>query len=231
MKNFHILVFLLLLFSCTSNSDKEHNSSKNDNTVPVNPIIELNTKVIDEDYVEFVIETNIPLPIEVMISVDLKDQKPDETYIGASKKLKIESSPFTFMFNIGEYKLPSAVYITDVSFYPNWGANDGKELAKEIESKVVGSSSVILNTSHGTVKETKLKNKGQVWIINNVYTGTTWDKNTFIKELGNYKELTVSNKNPEIIKVYYFQDADMTIFVSKPLKEVLTWRVGKINAL
>ena len=231
MKNIHILVTLLLLFSCTSNSDKEQNSSKNDNTVPTNPMIELNTKVIDEDYVEFVIETNIPLPIEVMISVDLKDQKPDETYIGASKKLKIESSPFTFMFNISEYKLPSAVYITDVSFYPNWGANDGNELAKEIESKVVGSSSVILNTSHGTVEETKLKNKGQIWIMNNVYTGTTWDKNTFIKELGNYKELTVSNKNPEIIKVYYFQDADMTIFVSKPKKEVLTWREGKTDAL
>jgi hypothetical protein len=58
---------------------------------------------------------------------------------------------------------------------------------------------------------------------------TTWDKNKFIKGLGNCVELKVSNRNPKIIKAYYFQDVDMTIYVSKPKMEVLAWREGKTD--
>ena len=58
-----------------------------------------------------------------------------------------------------------------------------------------------------------------------------WNKNVFIKNLGNYQELNIKNRDPKIVKVYYFQDADMTFFISKPTNKVLLWRIGKVEEL
>ena len=231
MKKLVIFAVILGLLSCSGNSNNEQASSKDNNTIPTSPKIDLKATVKSENTVEFLIETNIPLPVEFMASIDLKDQEPDEIYIGASKKIKVESTPFSLDFDINEYKLPSGEYNAEVAFYPGWGANNGNELAKEIKSEVVGSSSITLGTSYGTAEERKEMDKKQSWIMNNVFVGTPWNRDKFIKKLGEYQELIVTNRNPEIIKAYYFSEADMTIFVSKPKKSVITWREGKIDAL
>jgi hypothetical protein len=230
MKKLLIISVLLGLLSCTGNSSKQAETSE-ESTVPTNPTIDLQATVKDENTVEFIIKTNIPLPVEVMANINLKNQKPKDTYIGTSKRIKIETSPYTFDFDISEAKLPSGEYDATVTFYPMWGADNGNELAKEIQSKVEGVYSISLGTSYGTADERKEKDKKQLWIINNVVVDTPWEKDKFVNILGEYQELIVTNRNPEIIKVYYFSEADMTIFVSIPKMAVVTWREGKVDTL
>ena len=255
MKKLLIISVVLGLLSCAGSSNKNAESTESTEsteptestesteptestesteiiTVPTNPKIELQATVKDENTVGFLIETNIPLPVEVMASIDLKNQKPDDTYIGVSKRIKIETSPYSYDLDISEEKLPNGDYEAVVTFYPRWGANNGNELAKEIESKVENVYSISLgSSSHGTAKERMEKDKKQLWIINNVVVDTPWDNDKFVKELGEFIELVVTNRNPEIIKAYYFSEADMTIFVSKPKKAVVTWREGKVDSL
>lgn len=231
MKKLTILTAVIIICSCGSNSNKQQTSSNGVKSLPANPKIELEATVKNENTVNFLIKTNIPLPVEFMASIDLKDQKPDETYIGASKKIKIKSSPYSFDFDISEYKLPNGEYNAEVTFYPQWGADNGNELAKKINTKVLGSTSINLKTAYGSADEKKEIDKKQIWVMNNVIVGTIWNADKFIEKLGEYQELKVTNRNAEIIKVYYFPEADMTIFVSKPKKSVLTWRIGKTDAL
>lgn len=226
-----ILTIVLILSSCTSNLNKEHTSSQANNSIPTTPKIDLEATVKNENTVNFLVKTNIPLPVEFMASIDLKDQKPDETYIGCSKKIKVESSPYSFDFDLSEHKLPSGEYNAEVTFYPQWGADNGNELAKKINTKVMGSVPINLKTAYGSADERKEIDKKQSWGINNVIVGTIWNADKFIEKLGEYQELKVTNRNAEIIKVYYFPEADMTIFVSKPKKSVLTWRIGKTDTL
>jgi len=230
MKKLIILIAVLVLCSC-SNSNKEQTSSKGAKSLPTNLKIDLEATVKNENTVNFLIKTNIPLPVEFMASIDLKDQKPDETYIGASKKIKFESSPYSFDFDISEYKLPNGEYNAEVTFYPQWGADNGNELAKNIIRKVMVSKSINLKTAYGSADKRKKIDKKQSWVMDNVIVGTIWNVEEFVEKLGEYKELKVTNRNAEIIKVYYFPAADMTIFVSKPKKSVLTWRIGMTDAL
>lgn len=231
MKKLTILMAVLVLCSCSSNSNKDQTSSKEDKSLPANPMIDLEATVKNESTVNFLIKTNIPLPVEFMASIDLKDQKPDEIYIGCSKIIKVESSPYSFDFDISEQKLPSGEYNAEVTFHPQWVADNGNELAKNIIKKVMGSMSINLKTAYGSADERKKIDKKQSWVMDNVIVGTIWNVEEFVEKLGKYQELKVTNRNAKIIKVYYFPEADMTIFVSKPKKSVLTWRIGMTDAL
>ena len=195
------------------------------------PKIEVGSKVKTENVIEFTIETNIPLPIEIMASIDLKNQNPDDVHIGTRKKIKIDKSPLVFDFNIAEAKLPSGEYQTKVTFYPKWGAKNGNELARKIQTAISGFSSIELSTSHESAERTIEFNRKQSWVMDNVAIETPWDENKFKIALGNFDELQVTNRNPKIIKVYYFPEADMTIFVNKLKKSVLTWRTGKTDTV
>ena len=230
MKKLIILIAVLVLCSC-SNSNKDQTSSKEVKSLPANPMIDLEATVKNENTVNFLIKTNIPLPVKFMASIDLKNQKPDEIYIGCSKIIKVESSPYSFDFDISEQKLPSGEYNTEVTFHPQWGADNGNELAKNIIRKVMVTMSINLKTAYGSAGERKKIDKKQSWVMDNVIVGTIWNVEEFVEKLGEYQELKVTNRNAKIIKAYYFPEANMTVFVSKPKKSVLTWRIGMTDAL
>ncbi|WP_372776708.1 hypothetical protein [Mangrovibacterium sp.] len=230
MNKILIVSVILGMLSCTGNRSK-HIELPDENSLPANPRIDLQATVEDENTVEFFIKTDIPLPVEVMTSIDLKNQDSGDTYIGASKRMKIDTTPYIFDFDLSEEELPCGEYEAGVTFYPKWGAKDGNKLAQKIESKVESVYPISLSTSYGTAEDRIAKNKKQLWIMNNVAIDTDWDTNKFVNILGEYRELKVTNRNPEIIKAYYFSQAGMTIFVNKPKKAVVTWREGKVDTL
>ena len=254
MDKLFFIATIAVMFSCSSKSPKEINSLssgkdldtsnideqrpivKKDsvaviprarNTLPSNLKIEVKAVVVSANTVEYTIETNIPLPVEMMASINLKNQKPEDIYIGADKKIRVDMTPYAFKFDINTFELPSGDYEAEVTFYPRWGANDGNAISKGIKSVISDTYDISLSTEFGSAEEKKSLDLKQSWVMNNVVVGTHWDKDLFIEKLGNFEELRVSNSNPDIVKIYYFPNADMSIFVSKPLQEVLTWRMGK----
>lgn len=194
-----------------------------------NPKIEQDV-AIEGGVLHFIITTNIPLPVNVNVSIDLKGQKPDDTYIGTGKHITLTKSPQSFDYNISTANLPNGEYEAVTTFYPNWGAKEGNPLSKNIKQEVVAISNISYKTGKGSVSERKEFNKKQLWVMENVIIGTKWNESLFKKKLGSYQELKLTGGNPNVIKAYYFQSANMTIFVNKLKKEVATWRKGKDSA-
>jgi len=204
--------------------------------VSKSPNIDLFIELKTDNIVEYKIETNIPLPIEVIVSLDATGGTDEDPYIGRSKKVLIDTSPFIYslvttldgMTPIQDL-LPTGKYNANVKFYPNWGAKNGNPAAKQIKSKVFASKTIeLVTTSSIGLLRQRLKKR---WWGMDVAIYDEWDRNKFTQHMGELQELQVINKNPEIVKVYYFVEADMTVFVSKPLNQVLIWRLGKTDKL
>lgn len=198
------------------------------------PSFDLAVNVEDKN-ITYTIETNIPLPIEVMIALDARGLKPTDYAIGFNERETINKSPIIFTYEtkdnygIENNFLPSGSYDAKVSFYPNWGANNGNPLARKIKDKVVGTQIVVLE-SYGSIGNQKKIDLKQSWGMD-VSINDDWELGKFIKNLGNFQELKTKGRNPNIVKTYYFPEADMTFFISKPLNKVLMWRLGKTDKL
>ena len=184
------------------------------------------------------IDTNIPLPIEVMIGIEPKGLSPDEPAYGFSERVKIEKSPMQLRREAKDKEgfqstvLKNGTYLADVKFYPLWGAKNGNPNAGKIKEKVVGTSIVEIGSfkKEGSIKSDLKKSKKQSWGMK-VSVKDKWIEKKFIENLGKYQELETRGRDPKLVKTYYFPEADMTFFINKPLKQVLMWKFGKVDSL
>lgn len=170
------------------------------------------------------VQTTIPLPVEVMASVSIKDQKPTDTYIGASKKVKLSSPEQVIEIDGSTEELPSGDYIAEVTFYPRWGAESGPAAAKEIKEEISGQDSVVLAGSGASKEDADKRNEAQKWVMWNVEIGTPWNEKIFVSKLGSFIKSTA---DLNLHDAYYFPTADMTIIVSRIKGTVAIWRMGR----
>jgi hypothetical protein len=235
-----VVLMNLLLVSCSTKSDSKVNELKKD-TIEV-PEIKEAEKVIDVEYyldlsakpisaweVEFDIKTNIPLPAELWVSVSLKNQKSDDIYKGFREVVTLRDTNQVIILDTkkSEILLPKGNYIAAVDFWPRWAERRGNKRVSKIKDNLHSEFEILLKGSGQSVDDIKKQDEMQMWVMENVWCGTTWDKNIFIGKLGKYIDLTVTNKDPQNVKVYYFPIADMTIFVEVYKGTVATWRMGK----
>ena len=188
---------------------------------------------IENQKITYIIETDIPLPIEVMIGLDARGLKPTDDAIGFSKRVLIDKSPIAFSFETrnssgNQNILPSGSYDAEVSFYKTWGSKNS--IVKKTYPKLIVGSQIVELKSYGSISNKKNKDLKQRWGMN-VVMKERWDEEKFVKNLGKYQELRTKGRDPEIVKTYYFPDADMTFFVSKLLNQVLMWKFGKVDKL
>ncbi len=223
----------ILLIGCNNNDTEMVKESiveekiESKQIVKVDYYIKLSATSISEYVVKCEINTNIPLPVEVMASINLIDQNPDDLYIGYSEKVVLKDSIQTVVLNSAYKKLPSGNYTAEITYYPQWGAENGNPKALEIKKTLKGKYDVLLKGSGVSATDFLQKKNKQFWVMENVWTGINWDKNLVVSEIGTYQELVVTCMNPDIIKAYYFTDADMTIFVRANKQSVLTWEKGQ----
>lgn len=188
---------------------------------------------IDNDTVIFDIDTDIPLPIEVMVSLDLRGLKPNDYAVGFSHRVKIEETPKIVSFEAknsfgSQNLLPNGSYDAKVSFYTSWGTTN-PEIKATYPKSIISSKKVQLK-SNLSIKEQKTLNKMQSWGID-VSIGDDWNKKLYEKNLGRYQELITEGRDPNIVKTYYYPEADMTFFVSIETNKILIWKLGKVNKL
>jgi len=188
----------------------------------------VDVKVIDQDNLEYSVNTNIPLPFRCSFSFDLVGLKSDDPAIGSTEFVLVDESPFIYTLNTKEEKLPSAKYLAEVNFHHKWKRKEEEnKLTHQIKYSLKDSAYVNLKSNYIDVNQRIENDKKFWWVTENIYAGVNWNKKAITNELGQYEELKVTNKNPKIIKAFYFKDPNITIFISTALNEVLTWRDGK----
>jgi len=191
--------------------------------------IQASAKAISDSEIVFNVKTNIPLPVEVDAGVDLRNQKPNDTYIGHSERITLTQSSQSFTINTSNKKLPSGEYDAVVTFYPNWGAEHGNPKAALIKKEISSSTRITLAGTGESANSVQKRTKLQSWVMENVSVGTKWEEQKFVSKLGKYEEIEVTCRNPRIIKAYYFPKADMTMIVNIYKNRVQTWRKGKAS--
>jgi hypothetical protein len=190
---------------------------------------DLTATSIEPNHVQFHVKTNIPLPIEVMAGYELSGLKPTDSFIGYTKKIVLSQNPSTFVLDSEKDELPTGDYIAQVTFYPLWGANIGSDEAKAIKKKIQSSTPFKFI---GVDRDAKImledRNK-LLWFADNISSSSPWNAEQFIENLGNYEELTVSNRNPAIIKAFYFESVRKTIFIYANSNKIAKWTDGKVT--
>ncbi|MCJ9429412.1 hypothetical protein [Kordiimonas marina] len=189
------------------------------------PSIQVEARALDDHRVKFIITTDAPTPIQVMASVDLAGQKPNDTYVGYDQRVTLTGRVTTAVLDTAKASspLPSARYNATVDFYPRWGAKGNSraahipEMHAKTKLRLVGGGK-----SRASIV---LQNKRQKWVISTVYMGYPWDLRKFEKRLGK------SEKSPSTMShlhdAYYFPGADVTLLVNRLKNEVTIWRIGK----
>tara|TARA_R110002074_G_scaffold364682_1_gene538196 strand:- start:423 stop:1250 length:828 start_codon:yes stop_codon:yes gene_type:complete len=196
--------------------------------------ISVKAKPVSAYEVEVKIKTNIPLPVEVMASVSIKGQNPQDIYIGTSKTIKLSAPEQTVILDGKDENLPAGEYYVEVAFYPEWGADDGPTEAKRINSEIIGQADVSLTGSGESKAQTDAKNDAKYdaseWAMENAGIGAPWNEDQFVAKLGPFKksasELNLTAAPGFLFDAYYFEYVDMTIIVSRATKKVVIWRDG-----
>ncbi|MGI8704633.1 MAG: hypothetical protein ACR2JJ_02360 [Sphingomicrobium sp.] len=172
--------------------------------------------------------TNIPLPIEVMAGVSLTGQEDEDTYIGTDKRITLEKPTTEFdlpTVNVHRERLPEGEYVAEVSFYPRWGVKN--EAAKGVPETHGASSTFQLANKSLSADDAKRRLEQQRWVMENVVSRTPWDEAAFVAKLGEYQ------KSPATLSrlhdAYYFAGPDMTLIVNRLRGEVTVWRKGRAS--
>lgn len=202
---------------------KQEAASATPAVMPGKPSLTVLAKMLDEKRVEFTIGTNLPMPIEVIVSVDLHGQKDSDSYIGYSENVKLTGEKTVFVVDTTKATrpLPKGSYDATVRFVPRWGAAgnpfDGKipELFAETHLDLTGSG--------GSVSDEQRSRQRQGWVMENVVSGMRWDKSAVEGRLG--KSIRGASELGQH-ETYYFPGADMSLLVNRLTSEVTTWRKG-----
>jgi hypothetical protein len=177
------------------------------------------------------IETNIPLPVEIMVGAALHGQGPKDTYIGRDLRMTLSTSPQAFSIPIDQDGgLPTGTYDVEATFYPLWGAKNGPEAAQAISTEISASKPLSLRGSGEPSTKAIHRKEARYWLMSSTAMGDAWNLSKFETKLGKGEEFKPTGAN-DLVTAYYFPDADVTLFVNKYKNEMMTYRMGRDTAL
>jgi len=182
-------------------------------------------QAMDDDRVQVNVRTNIPGVIELMASISLADQAPDDVFIGKTERITVRDGSGQTTFDVSD--LPQGEYEAEASFYPNWGFQDEQSKATGITEPIESKYPLTLDGSGESAESVSERNEGQRWVMENVTMGMTWNPTEWKQRFGDWKEFATTSRNPDVITNYYFESIDMTIVVNTVKNEIVTWRTGR----
>lgn len=225
-----VALLVLGVVACSSPSPQLSEQVEAEAAPTVDPsasTIDIQAAPLDSSRVKFMISSSLPTPVEVMASVALAGQKPDDVFIGHSERVRL-TGPFTEVIidtSAASEPLPTGEYTAEVNFYPRWGAQNGNPAAQKAPEISAATSITLVGSGENPVAA-KRRNELQRWVMNNMGANEVWDQNSFEKRLGK------ARKGPSTMShlhdAYYFPDANITFLVNRLKGEVTVWRMGNV---
>lgn len=229
------VVAAMTLIGCDAPNDvpPSNNASEPENVAENEPIshppegysVSVSGQNLNDGQVHLELRTNIPGTIELMASVSLADQAPDDTWIGKNERVRLVNGTGQATFDVSD--LPTGQYEVEASFYPRWGFQDEKSRSSGVNESLEHSHPISLKGSGESSELVAQRNEDQQWVIENVIMGSEWDPSFWINRFGEWEEFPVTTRNPDIISNYYFESLDMTLIVNTLKDEVVVWRIGR----
>ncbi|WP_430475684.1 hypothetical protein ACQ0MK_08745 [Thalassospira lucentensis] len=227
------LLAVLALSGCGEDTQKSSNSEEE-----VGSVVQEASATVQEDYylsvsvelqdaqsLAIVLASNLPGDVEVMISVGLLGQGPDDLAVGTNQRASLRKGHGKEVLHISE--IPQGDYEVYATFYPRWGFGDNEKVAS-IKDSIRSDIHVVAITGSGEPASQYLKREeGRMWVIDNIFPGTLWEPEKIRSRFGDWVSFPATKRNPEIIKNYYFPSIDMTIVVNQLKGEVATWAKGR----
>lgn len=222
------LILGLTLSGCSESTNTEDTAATTGGSEPAeNEVIQedyylkASPEVQDGKWLIMPLSTNIPGDIEVMASVRLAGQAPDDIAVGTSQRVPVLGGRGEAVIQLTE--LPQGDYEVGATFYPRWGFGESEKISS-IDESITSETQVLAITGSGEPSEVYLeREEGQAWVMNNVFPGTPWEPETFRARFGEWEEFPATTRNPDIIKNYYFPSLDMTVVVNELKGEIATW--------
>lgn len=222
------VIFSLLAGLTLSGCGEDRESSsetKDEAVVKEDYYLTASPEVQAEESLIVALTSNIPGDIQVMVSVGLAGQAPDDIFVGTNERASLKDGHGEAVVQISE--IPQGDYEVDATFYPRWGFKDGHKTA-DISEPIASEAKVLTLTGSGESSETYIsRNEGQRWVMDNISAGTPWKPESLRARFGEWEEFPATKRNPDIIKNYYFPSIDMTIVVNKLKGEAVTWSKGR----
>lgn len=78
-----------------------------------------------------------------------------------------------------------------------------------------------------SVKQHAIDEEGRAWVRENFVMWQEWKPEEWRERFGEWEEIPVTDRNPEVVKNYYFPSIDMTIAVNVRKNEAIRWDYGK----
>lgn len=193
--------------------------------------LDVTPEVQNGEWVTMTLTSNIPGEIEVMASVRLAGQEPQDIAVGTSQRVSMRNGQGEAVIQMSE--LPQGDYEVAATFYPRWGFGEGRKI-DAIDERIDAKTHLVAISGSGEPAEAYIaREEGQKWVMNNVFPGTsqdpgmTWEPDSWKRRFGEWQEFPATLRNPDIIKNYYFPKLDMTITVNVLKDEIATWSMGK----
>ena len=187
--------------------------------------ISVSGRSLSDGQVHLELTTNIPGTIDLMASISLADQAPDDTWIGKNERVRLVNGTGQATFDVSD--LPTGQYEVETSFYPRWGFQDEESRSSGANESLEHSHPISLKGSGESSELATQRNEDQQWVIENVIMGSEWDSSFWRDRFGEWEEFPVTSRNPDIISNYYFESLDMTLIVNTLKDEVVVWRMGR----
>ena len=222
-----VLVAPLLIIGCTTKETKQlpATTSQETDVVKKDYSLSISTREIADNKIELKIRSNIPGVIEVSASIDLVNQKPDDIYIGKSKKVLVSDQNAVEIIDVSD--LPGGDYNAVVTLYPLWGFKDSKSKSLGIGKELSASQLITISGTGKSSESAAKRQEGRQWVMLNVEAGTPWIPAAWESRFGAWDEIPTTTRNPEVIKNYYFKSLDMTIIVNVLKQEIVAYRLER----
>lgn len=188
---------------------------------PADYSFNLDAHLISPQKVEFTVKTNAPLPMDVTADVGLAGLKDTETWLGSDMKdVTLEKPATTFVVDAVQYNgkpLPKGKYVAEVE------SNDkSNPLA---DPKFVARKELILGST-GNASQARDRNAMQRWVLGDMDLNRPWTDAELRSKLGRFQRYDSPNAVNSM--VYYFPDADVSLFVDPYRQKVLTAKIGQV---
>ncbi|MBE0506642.1 MAG: hypothetical protein IBX50_07970 [Marinospirillum sp.] len=213
--------------STPDNASKPANVAENKSAShpPEGYSVSVSGRSLNDSQVHLVLTTSIPGTIELMASISLADQAPDDTWIGKNERVRLVNGIGQATFDVSD--LPTGQYEVAANFYPRWGFQDEESRSSGVSESLEHSHPISLKGSGESSELVAQRNEDQQWVIENVIMGSEWDPSFWRDRFGEWEEFPVTTRNPDIISNYYFESLEMTLIVNTLKDEVVVWRMGR----